>query len=750
MKITRFSNVFAQTKTELDLTWEQLVFQIENPERYESKQTCPLIKLAAFGEIRSAKNSLRYDPNVLYCSGIEADYDGEKMSPEAARDLLTLWGIKAVIYTSPSHTEDKPRWRVLAPLSVPCTPAMRWEWLGKLNGLFDGVLAGESFTLSQTYYYGRVNCAHIYKAYPVAGHEIDKLILPIDSIYPVVRTTANHQIKNDSITLTTEQIEDIRAALSALPVKDYPFSIQIGQALARCGESGYSLWTEWLASKTWTYNEGYRYKWDTLTGERTSFESIFAKAQAEGWQNPRASQAIDISAIKWAADINNHNATLDSENHYCKVDFLKYVDDEHLLKKLSLSIANATDLPAHTVFLAGLSIFSSITARAFKINYQGAASGDLPTGLYAILEQPSGTGKSRAVGIFQRPMLEAEREIKKLMEEAEQLDHPTIKNHLFTTNTTPEALDASLVHTDGYFSAVSSEQGLFNTLLGNCYGGDSVNNNDILLYGFDAGWNKGARVTRKAYTGIVVGSACMFSQQGSIENILNKSNGTGLAERFLFLAEKHNIGFKDFHKTSTIDKKLVAQYNEICRNLTIETLSIPKSYDVLPAFEISSEGWFAIAEYRNSIESHLKDGGVYSHVSIRGAARKINMQIMKIAANLQILDSTQDQIANKYVESAIAIADAMLKANLSLCQDKGIVGTKAEYVSVLSLFENDSRPRTERNIIQKKFEKLPFKHFTGNKSELIRSVLAAMVDEGLLKLTFSADARPVKLYSPAQ
>jgi hypothetical protein len=50
-------------------------------------------------------------------------------------------------------------------------------------------------------------------------------------------------------------------------------------------------------------------------------------------------------------------------------------------------------------------------------------------------------------------------------------------------------------------SAVSSEQGLFNTLLGSCYGNDKTSNNDLLLNGFDGGAMSSLRVTRSGYIG---------------------------------------------------------------------------------------------------------------------------------------------------------------------------------------------------------------------------------------------------------
>jgi hypothetical protein len=90
-------------------------------------------------------------------SGVEADYDGEAISFAAAVDTLRKAGVRAIVYTSPSHTEDAPRWRVLCPLSQELPPDQRSHQLDRLNGVFGGAISGESWTLSQSYYFGSVN-----------------------------------------------------------------------------------------------------------------------------------------------------------------------------------------------------------------------------------------------------------------------------------------------------------------------------------------------------------------------------------------------------------------------------------------------------------------------------------------------------------------------------------------------------------------------------------------------------------------
>ena len=94
---------------------------------------------------------------MLAITGIEADYDGPTttgpaMTVDEAVRRLAEARIQAIVYTSPSHTDAAPRWRVLCSLSREYIPSERARFVGRLNGLLGGIFAGESFTLSQAYY----------------------------------------------------------------------------------------------------------------------------------------------------------------------------------------------------------------------------------------------------------------------------------------------------------------------------------------------------------------------------------------------------------------------------------------------------------------------------------------------------------------------------------------------------------------------------------------------------------------------
>jgi len=118
MRLTMFHSVFDKEKAESDRTWPQVVERAHNPREYPRKDAMPLLKLAVYGEHRSNDGFLRNGANIDFVSGSEGDYDGERAHPEEALTSLGMANVRALVYTSPSHTPDKPRWRVLLPFSV--------------------------------------------------------------------------------------------------------------------------------------------------------------------------------------------------------------------------------------------------------------------------------------------------------------------------------------------------------------------------------------------------------------------------------------------------------------------------------------------------------------------------------------------------------------------------------------------------------------------------------------------------------
>ena len=186
--VTFFRHHAASDKRQAVCTFGSLAARIRSATA-PSKDRLPWLKLAVFGDAASAKGSLRHDANVLAITGVEADYDGEEMPFETAMATAAEAGLRCIVYTSPSHTAAKPRWRVLCPTSVELPSGQRRRLLGRLNGAFGGIFSAESWTLSQAYYFGSVASNPDHRVELVDGTPID-LLDGLDAIWHGKQHTA--------------------------------------------------------------------------------------------------------------------------------------------------------------------------------------------------------------------------------------------------------------------------------------------------------------------------------------------------------------------------------------------------------------------------------------------------------------------------------------------------------------------------------------------------------------------------------
>ena len=150
-----------------------------------SKSELPWLKLAAFSNNRTPRGSLRNAANMLTIGGVEGDHDLRSMTPDGAVTRLRNAGIAGMVYTSPSHATDQPKWRVLCPVSRPLPVSERRELVGRLNHVLGGVLASESFRDSQAFYWGSVNDNPDHAVHLVDGDYLDTMPDPPAPLYPV-------------------------------------------------------------------------------------------------------------------------------------------------------------------------------------------------------------------------------------------------------------------------------------------------------------------------------------------------------------------------------------------------------------------------------------------------------------------------------------------------------------------------------------------------------------------------------------
>ena len=169
---TFFEDAAARGAVEEELTLPEIAEDIRFTTR-SAKSKLPWIKLARFGDRLSPKGSLRHNANVEAISGIEIDHDKGTMTFDQAVELLQAAGLRSIVYTSPSHAAGQERWRVLAPTSALYPPEKRREFTAIVNGVLRGAAADESFSLSQSYYYGSVQSNPDHRVEVLDGDFVD-------------------------------------------------------------------------------------------------------------------------------------------------------------------------------------------------------------------------------------------------------------------------------------------------------------------------------------------------------------------------------------------------------------------------------------------------------------------------------------------------------------------------------------------------------------------------------------------------
>ncbi len=302
LPLTVFQDFYAMTMKASSGSLDKIARSVKKTTA-KHKHDLPLIKLATFGNQRSPiGDSLRWDANVIAVTGVEGDYDGGVMAPEEARDRLAQAGIEALVYTSPSHTPKKPRWRVLALFCCPLDPLERARMVSRLNGALGGVLHLESWTLSQSFYYGRVKGVP-FRRYQTEGKRIDDLPeLDAGAIGPSVKDARESTgekcgeswevVKSAVLVITNDGERDEE--------NERTWWLRIIAAIKLESDGnpeGLELAHEWSARWPGNDSDKVQAAWDSFgtrkAGRMATGFTIMREAKKYGWVNPAIVEMFD-------------------------------------------------------------------------------------------------------------------------------------------------------------------------------------------------------------------------------------------------------------------------------------------------------------------------------------------------------------------------------------------------------------------------------------------------------------------------
>lgn len=461
-------------------------------------------------------------------------------------------------------------------------------------------------------------------------------------------------------------------------------------------------------------------------------------------KNQPKSNGLGATVIEYPAGTKRQQSALQEPKAapVHKLDLLKNLPEGDY-KQYVGDVAQMCNIHPSTSLLISFGIVSSVACRLFGVAYQN--DDVLPVGEYIICGGLPGDAKSRLLKSFQRPVFEAQTEADKAHKQRQKEHEDSVAEskfneprppRIFITDSTVEALESLLVESDGYFALASAEQAVVNTLIGATYGGEGKkNNNDLPLKGFNAEYHAGARVgkERATYNGKVVGSITCFAQPAAIETILEKSAGSGMAERFLMALEPTQQGTRDHTRQYYPNEYSQNVYNRILKEMAAQALTLQQKFDDLQAYRISKADWNKIYLFRNEIEPQLAEGGKYGTATMRGMASKVDMHIMKIGALLaRLYDHPVGEIPSMFIDAAIGVVRDMLEYTYHLLIELNLTGTNALEDSVIA-YLSEKRTATRRQFQQAKAKTKPWAELPkAAAGQAMRDTIDGLIDKGIV------------------
>lgn len=272
--VSFFKDEYATSLTTSDVTLEELGALIMDATA-PTKNALPWLKGARFGTKRNPKTrSLRHNGNVLTFSLIHLDYDGEVVSFEEAVDRLKRAGLRGLLYTSPSYTAEKPRWRILLATSAE-RPPEEHAALCRAAGAKLGVTFGaESRALSQAYFYGtaakvRKEDGTFVDGVPVRVEIVDGKFVDIALAGELVHTDERLPVNNFTRLKNRPPADraEVQRALDVIKRDDYETWLKVGAALQNeFGDAGFEIFDRWSAKSDKYEPREVQRKWNDCAG----------------------------------------------------------------------------------------------------------------------------------------------------------------------------------------------------------------------------------------------------------------------------------------------------------------------------------------------------------------------------------------------------------------------------------------------------------------------------------------------------
>lgn len=417
--------------------------------------------------------------------------------------------------------------------------------------------------------------------------------------------------------------------------------------------------------------------------------------------------------------------------------------------RLAESISEAYEFPEMSAFMTLLGAASAAVSTNFVTAYPGGKC--INVGLYVVVEQPPATGKSRILEVLMTPYSKAmrmhnKRVACKNMELAERtIDLPVmLASFVNTTEPTSAAMDGAMSKmADGRFVVASSEQSALTMLFPQ--GGSFASTNELLLKGWPGEEAIIMRGSRQSFAGHACGSVVLVAQDGSARTVLSESGGTGLAERFMFVAEPSLLGQRELLGNEPDEELMRGAKHAITECVRLYSDRVFERWNTgvyekiapedLQVVQPGREGFQIISRFKHAIEprlGRLKESGQLLSCGWLG---KADAHVLKVAAVIHVFEcmasgsKVPEIIPGRVVQAAEDLVMALFEHFTSMLSSNGDSGASVEEDAVVEVL---SHPMPRRSLVLKLKNRSPFRSMGKNAYAKAGARVDAMITAGSL------------------
>lgn len=403
------------------------------------------------------------------------------------------------------------------------------------------------------------------------------------------------------------------------------------------------------------------------------------------------------------------------------------------------AVADSTQTPPALAVMSTLAVLATVLQRRYEVAPLGCDYTE-PLCLWTVSASPPGTRKSAVLGATLGPLVRweklhadrmrrdiakvnaqravAKKRIERLLQDAAKAkdasERESIQNEiqheelntpeelraprLFTSDSTPERLQALLAEHGERMATHSDESGSFQIMAGLYSGGQA--NLDVYLMGHAGSPMRVDRATRSVHLDRPALSFGLMVQPGTLADVAGSKRfrDSGLLARFLWCVPDSTVGTRDVRRHAPIPPHVKEAYERGLFGLLErwgEPVGKPR---VLQFTDPARELWFTFAQH---IEDNQGEGGQYEAIS--DWTSKLPGQLARVAAVFELAEMglTADEVSEVAMRNALQLGHLLIDHARAAFSLLGTDAVDTDAVALVRWIKAEGREQFTRREAQK-------------------------------------------------